>query len=838
MKRFFLSFILLGCFFQLEAQERTANDTILMLENKIWRAELPSEKSYTQEMEFRDYGLYATFTYNGKKVIMEDSYRVCGDTIKTYFCKQYLILELTDSTLVIRYIPQRLVIGNGPVKYINTINSPAKMLENEQRLDSIWRKKNIWNLGVVPIKDDKTIKEPPQWANWETDLEKYYVSQMKYPENLLQKNVAGYSVAMFAIDTLGVPGIVNILTTNYKEFDQEVIRLTKELPHCLPCRDQNGKQMECLYTVYVPFLPQHYRNRVKADSIREEELKQSFVEWEAVSFFEKANPYAVTDYINERLTYDSKLLNGKKEIKGIYTIHIDSYGEIIKVETLRGCDIQEWDNQVLQIIKGMPRWIPAINFHGKGEYRSSVWTVPVLFKNDSPTKNELHDYNWLIKTLSRECKYPVNQQKRNKGCVLQVEYTVTPEGYISHATVLNQAPRAFRKSVMQVFQSLRNVPTVLRPGKSTLSIQFWLDNMAKGPHADVLIIGYSSCDTPVLMRYDAVLTAHTTEPHLEVGVPVCYLNEQGDTIVPYGKYRYCQTDTITEIGFVYENKPKKSRIVCINDAGKELFYVFKCDNGPDYLKEGLFRMMDEQGRIGFADSSGNVVIHPQFLYATPFANGHAYVTEHGGESNEREHTSWQSDEWKIINRNGNELLEYTVIQEDKAVTELLIRYSHPSGSIRSLTYTYPEDIVLADNFHAEVTLKDLNFDGQDDIVIPLGNYGNQRIQYEDGYLWDKTQKTYVPVKQLKEIANLRIDKEERCLFSFSRESAASYHYERYEYVDAELVKTAELIQTYRQAGGKPLFTEKHYQKGKGMRVVHSSVPIHEISHYWLKIVQK
>lgn len=842
MKRFFLSFILLGCFFQLEAQERTANDTILMLENKIWRAELPSEKSYTQEMEFRDYGLYATFTYNGKKVIMEDTYCVCGDTIKTSFCKQYLILGLTDSTLIIRYIPQRLVIGNGPVKYINTINSPAKMLANEQRLDSIWRKENIWNKGVTdisgkPIKDLSTI-EPPRWAVWDYDLTKYYVSQMKYPEELLKKNVAGYSVAIFAIDTLGVPGIVNILTTNYKEFDQEVIRLTKELPHCLPCRDQNGKQMECLYTVYVPFLPQHYRNRVKADSIREEELKQSFVEWEAVSFFEKANPYAVTDYINERLTYDSKLLNGKKEIKGIYTIHIDSYGEIIKVETLRGCGIQEWDNQVLQIIKGMPRWIPAINFHGKGEYRSSVWTVPVLFKNDSPTKNELHDYNWLIKTLSRECKYPVNQQKRNKGCVLQVEYTVTPEGYISHATVLNQAPRAFRKSVMQVFQSLRNVPTVLRPGKSTLSIQFWLDNMAKGPHADVLIIGYSSCDTPVLMRYDAVLTTHTTEPHLEVGVPVCYLNERGDTIVPYGKYRYCQTDTITEIGFVYENKPKKSRIVCINDAGKELFYVFKCDNGPDYLKEGLFRMMDEQGRIGFADSSGNVVIHPQFLYTTPFTNGHAYVTEHGGESNEREHTFWQSDEWKIINRNGNELLEYTVIREDKAVKELLIRYSHPSGSIRSLTYTYPEDIVLADNFHAEVTLKDLNFDGQDDIAIPLGNYGNQRIQYEDGYLWDKIQKTYVPVKQLKEIANLRIDKEERCLFSFSRESAASYHYERYEYVDAEFVKTAELIQTYRQAGGKPLFTEKHYQKGKGMRVVHSSVPIHEISHYWLKIVQK
>ena len=663
MKRFFLSFILLGCFFQLEAQERTANDTILMLENKIWRAELPSEKSYTQEMEFRDYGLYATFTYNGKKVITEDSYRVCGDTIKTYFCKQYLILELTDSTLVIRYIPQRLVIGNGPVKYINTINSPAKMLENEQRLDSIWRKKNIWNLGVVPIKDDKTIKEPPQWANWETDLEKYYVSQMKYPENLLQKNVAGYSVAMFAIDTLGVPGIVNILTTNYKEFDQEVIRLTKELPHCLPCRDQNGKQMECLYTVYVPFLPQHYRNRVKADSIREEELKQSFVEWEAVSFFEKANPYAVTDYINERLTYDSKLLNGKKEIKGIYTIRIDSYGEIIKVETLRGCGIQEWDNQVLQIIKGMPRWTPTINFHGKGEYRHSVWTVPVLFKNDSPTKNEVNNYNWLIKTLSKSCKYPPKLQKKNREGMVYVTYKLDGNGYITNPQVISCNNRKFKRAALNAFNAVTGISITLPAPKDTLVFQFKLDRPTTpiNPHTDVLIIGYSSCDTPILMRYDATLTAHTTEPYLEVGVPVCYLNERGDTIVPYGKYRYCQTDTIKKIGFAYENKPKDARIICINDAGKELFYVFKYDNGPDYIQEGLFRIMNEDGLVGFADSLGNVIIEPQFKFAYPFKGGKTKATLKGErkvvpESDGEKHY-WESETWFYIDKKNRRLTD-------------------------------------------------------------------------------------------------------------------------------------------------------------------------------------
>lgn len=129
--------------------------------------------------------------------------------------------------------------------------------------------------------------------------------------------------------------------------------------------------------------------------------------------------------------------------------------------------------------------------------RTANDTNPML---ENKSLNDVRDYNWLIKTLSRECKYPVAQQKRNKGCVLQVEYAVTPEGYISQATVLNQAPRAFRKPVMQAFRSLRNVPTVLRPGKNTLSFPFWLDSMKKSPKADVIIIGYTWDDKPVLMK--------------------------------------------------------------------------------------------------------------------------------------------------------------------------------------------------------------------------------------------------------------------------------------------------------------------------------------------------
>ena len=576
------------------AQDKNSADMSALLENKIWKVQLPKDKHYAMEMEFRSAGWKQTFLYDEKQTEICDSYSLHGDTIKS-FQKNYIIQELTDSTLVLQYLPESLTIGVTPVR-CTTDNSVQGQRQNEERLDSIWRKEDIWNKGVAkitgePIKDLSTI-EPPRWAVWDYDLTKYYVSQMKYPEELLKKNVAGYSVVMFALDTLGLPRWNTILTTIHEDFDKEVIRLTKELPHCLPCRNKNGKRMECLYTVYVPFLPQHYRDRVKADSVREEELKQSFVEWEAVSYFEKANPYAITDYINERLTYDSNLLNGKKEIKGIYTIRIDSYGEIIKVETLRGCGIQEWDNQVLQIIKGMPRWTPTINFHGKGEYRHSVWTVPVLFKNDSPTKNEVNNYNWLIKTLSKSCKYPPKLQKKNREGMVYVTYKLDGNGYITNPQVISCNNRKFKRAALNAFNAVTGISITLPAPKDTLVFQFKLDRPTTpiNPHTDVLIIGYSSCDTPILMRYDATLTAHTTEPYLEVGVPVCYLNERGDTIVPYGKYRYCQTDTIKKIGFAYENKPKDARIICINDAGKELFYVFKYDNGPDYIQEGLFRI--------------------------------------------------------------------------------------------------------------------------------------------------------------------------------------------------------------------------------------------------------
>lgn len=67
----------------------------------------------------------------------------------------------------------------------------------------------------------------------------------------------------------------------------------------------------------------------------------------------------------------------------------------------------------------------------------------------------------------------------------------------------------------------------------------------------------------------SILIAYMSTEYPELGSSVCYLNEQGDTIVPFGKYYYGGSDTIRHIGFVME--PHKPGWTTINNKEKNFF---------------------------------------------------------------------------------------------------------------------------------------------------------------------------------------------------------------------------------------------------------------------------
>lgn len=135
----------------------------------------------------------------------------------------------------------------------------------------------------------------------------------------------------------------------------------------------------------------------------------------------------------------------------------------------------------------------------------------------------------------------------------------------------------------------------------------------------------------------------------QMDAPSGYLNSEGDTIIPTGKYAYCYTDTIRTVGMVMEKGAGK--ILGIDKNGTELFEVFNYDNGPDYVASGLFRIV-KNGKIGYADSDGKIIVEPDFDCAYPFEGDFAKVSNNCGSQKMGEHSAWKSDDWYQITKDG------------------------------------------------------------------------------------------------------------------------------------------------------------------------------------------
>lgn len=147
------------------------------------------------------------------------------------------------------------------------------------------------------------------------------------------------------------------------------------------------------------------------------------------------------------------------------------------------------------------------------------------------------------------------------------------------------------------------------------------------------------------------------------GIGCRYTDSYGNVKIPYGKYYRCYTDTFRNIAFVSDDKG----IIAINKNEEKLFTVYPFDNGPDYIVEGTFRIIENK-KMGFADTLGNIIVPIIYDYVNPFENGLALVNI-GGHSESIdpsdkycEYHTWVGGKWGIIDKKGK------IIKE--------IKYSH------------------------------------------------------------------------------------------------------------------------------------------------------------------
>jgi len=95
----------------------------------------------------------------------------------------------------------------------------------------------------------------------------------------------------------------------------------------------------------------------------------------------------------------------------------------------------------------------------------------------------------------------------------------------------------------------------------------------------------------------------------------------------------------------------------INTTGKVVIRPFIYDNGQDYFSEGLARFT-WNGKFGYFDESGKVVIEAQFDFAAPFSEGMAAVCQSCTLQQEGEHRFYQGGKWGFIDHRGNPVIPF------------------------------------------------------------------------------------------------------------------------------------------------------------------------------------
>ncbi|ROI00132.1 WG repeat-containing protein [Chryseobacterium daecheongense] len=119
-------------------------------------------------------------------------------------------------------------------------------------------------------------------------------------------------------------------------------------------------------------------------------------------------------------------------------------------------------------------------------------------------------------------------------------------------------------------------------------------------------------------------------------------------------------------GYVYDRK------------GNFLYRPYFYDNGADFFEEGVQRFV-KNGKVGFADRNGKVVIEPEHDFVSPFNYGYAAFCDGcDWEKTEDEHKAIVGGTWGVMNFKG-EIVQPIAKKSEKDVKLDGKYYPYPFG---------------------------------------------------------------------------------------------------------------------------------------------------------------
>lgn len=85
----------------------------------------------------------------------------------------------------------------------------------------------------------------------------------------------------------------------------------------------------------------------------------------------------------------------------------------------------------------------------------------------------------------------------------------------------------------------------------------------------------------------------------------------------------------------------------------------------------------------------------------------------------------------------------------------------------------------------KIDFVDVDFDGNKDLLIYRGGFGNQGADIYDCFLWNDNENQFKIAPSFSYILNPSIDNRQKCIYSFSRENASCYVNVKYKFQNGE-----------------------------------------------------
>ena len=104
-------------------------------------------------------------------------------------------------------------------------------------------------------------------------------------------------------------------------------------------------------------------------------------------------------------------------------------------------------------------------------------------------------------------------------------------------------------------------------------------------------------------------------------------------------------------------------------------------------------------------------------------------------------------------------------------------------TVQIIPFSYPKDDTFDPNGGRKDSclMADVTFDGNKDLLVYLGQFGNQGVEYWDAYVWNEVKQKFLFVPSFHDIPNPTLNEKEKIIESFSRGSAVDYEFGKWKF---------------------------------------------------------